>query len=136
MDYFNPRPCVRGDWYINHRYTFYYKNFNPRPCVRGDRQADKPKTANRRFQSTPLREGRPHNDATILYVPKGDFNPRPCVRGDMTKFMCLRCLVIFQSTPLREGRRMHILYLSTKWKFQSTPLREGRRCRKQTSCML
>ena len=79
------------------------KRFNPRPCVRGDVVRFLDAGNLRRFQSTPLREGRLtfalHSLVNCLFqsTPLREgrldavrtpclfllcFNPRPCVRGD------------------------------------------------------
>ena len=97
---FNPRPCARGDlspWPTGSSRC----GFNPRPCARGDgrgqgdvqrqrvsihapargaTQGPCGRTPRRRFQSTPLREGRRKGLAGVL-LGEG-FNPRPCARGD------------------------------------------------------
>ena len=101
----------------------------------------------RRFQFTPLREGRPKFRA--LYVrafisihapPRGatadggsgwvslhHFNSRPSARGDLLDFFGRFFLRAFQFTPLREGRLMRLCDTWTESEFQFTPLREGRR---------
>ena len=58
---------------------FLYLNFNPRPCVRGDYFGPFDGLFFL-FQSTPLREGR--RLAALSQSELSDFNPRPCVRGD------------------------------------------------------
>ena len=80
----------------------------------------------RKFQFTPLREGRRHKvvallalaDISIHAPPRGAtrfrisvkggrkyFNSRPSARGDRTAQSAFWSLSIFQFTPLREGRR-------------------------------
>ena len=80
--YFNSRPCERGDGYISgrdwHAYDFNSRPcergdemviwmcrnsiyFNSRPCERGDRRLTAWGGCLKRFQFTPLREGRQQN---------------------------------------------------------------------------
>jgi len=163
---FNPRPCARGDsgmWTTSERGAC----FNPRPCARGDlvgghgvslvevsihapaRGATEGMTTTvvtEKFQSTPLREGRPM--AAMLRAVIISFNPRPCARGDgrgITSFMALQvsihapargatCVVgnrnsiavVSIHAPARGATRLDHRTDQPKT-FQSTPLREGRR---------
>ena len=99
---FNPRPCARGD----SRFTPHSQSdrcFNPRPCARGDKPYTNIWTGLRRFQSTPLREGRPGRRAARVRELRR-FNPRPCARGDLRVATARQRTGGFQSTPLREGR--------------------------------
>ena len=122
--YFNSRPCGRGDACPrNQKYAL--PNFNSRPCGRGDgslrevaamghnisihapaggaTKASNVKFCKLLFQFTPLREGRP-NSAHRTTAPK-----------------------LFQFTPLREGRQKpRRNYWKKPKRFQFTPLREGR----------
>ena len=101
-----------------------------------------------RFQSTPLREGRPrfaagmdkppryfnprpcargdHNRLVItLHDP--DFNPRPCARGDRKAFrQSTLDSVHFNPRPCARGDIPTSGFPLALSKFQSTPLREGR----------
>ncbi len=77
--------------------------FNSRPCVRGDGEYAGHRRRPRRFQFTPLREGR-----RVTAKTKKNW-------------------IVFQFTPLREGRQIEAngkRYRITL--FQFTPLREGR----------
>jgi len=97
---FNPRPCARGDGH-RFRYPRGIFSFNPRPCARGDfflllfelvfdvsihapargaTDCAGAITPRNRFQSTPLREGRPTQ--ALRKINQKSFNPRPCARGD------------------------------------------------------
>ena len=101
----------------------------------------------RRFQSTPLRKGRPmwrdiHWQGTTVSIhapAKGatlhkatqrdnldGFNPRPCERGDPRKSASFGWCAWFQSTPLRKGRHGKRNHSILSFGFQSTPLRKGR----------
>ena len=80
-DYFNSRPCVRGDFVSLHAAM--------RFAV---------------FQFTPLREGR--QGVGDKAGVRGDFNSRPCVRGDVRSRASSGWRSIFQFTPLREGRQI------------------------------
>src|SRR5437762_1140686 len=80
--------------------------------------------ANKQFQSTPLREGRPEPMPFPRY--RHSFNPRPCARGDYDTPETMVLSEEFQSTPLREGRLPAAGQWLTRKPFQSTPLREGR----------
>ena len=99
----------------------------------------------RKFQSTPLHEGRPGISASAglslivsIHAPawgatfflfthqhKTSFNPRPCMRGDMRK-KTFPSRIWFQSTPLHEGRQVSANIATSLCMFQSTPLHEGR----------
>ena len=87
------------------------KRFNPRPCVRGDVVRFLDAGNLRRFQSTPLREGR---QKTVR------------LQNETLRF---------QSTPLREGRLTFALHSLVNCLFQSTPLREGRLDAVRTPCL-
>ena len=109
------------------RYPHWYKpfHFNSRPSARGDERHywDKPSTV--RFQFTPLREGRRHEDTGLLQNGN-HFNSRPSARGDgavsktyvdeqisihapprgatVSSGVTVILVTLFQFTPLREGR--------------------------------
>jgi len=100
---FNPRPCARGDSCSGSRAALSSSSFNPRPCARGDWEASLCRYFRSKFQSAPLREGRPLERDPTTNLRSG-----------------------FQSAPLREGRQAVIAALTTGQMFQSAPLREGR----------
>ncbi len=98
---FNSRPSARGDR-TSYRSAQTCSYFNSRPSARGDA----PKLLEvviRKFQFTPLREGRL-----------------------LTRHAQLR-FARFQFTPLREGRLDDVMNALKPILFQFTPLREGRR---------
>ena len=98
--HFNSRPSARGDQ--NRRNGLYAAGyFNSRPSARGDSVSVRQAIAFRRFQFTPLREGRPRQ--VSLRVRAIHFNSRPSARGDSASQQC-RASASFQFTPLREGR--------------------------------
>ena len=143
---FNSRPCERGDrspafLLPDRRY------FNSRPCERGDPFQSAPHQARRRFQFTPLREGR----LSLDYATKveEDISIHAPARGATYSFSSSAISWAFQFTPLREGRREVVRQLVQKglisihapargatlslaslvgsvMLFQFTPLREGR----------
>ena len=143
--YFNSRPSARGD-----RIFIFFpslrRHFNSRPSARGDARRWRTFPQSRKFQFTPLREGRLGQNAGErrgIY-----FNSRPSARGDSLLSRHRHFLPPFQFTPLREGRpmlkaeflRARIISIHAPprgatsassgprpaWKFQFTPLREGR----------
>ena len=63
---FNPRPCGRGDDGINSTASA-ATGFNPRPCGRGDGPKFYLLQAVKKFQSTPLREGRQVSTSHQIY---------------------------------------------------------------------
>ena len=100
-DHFNSRPYVRGDSTTARRPTS-RANFNSRPYVRGDDFRRKAWNGLRKFQFTPLREGRRAERAAAT-VSATNFNSRPYVRGDRE---CLRLLLkirYFNSRPYVRG---------------------------------
>ena len=124
FSYFNSRPSARGD---QNRFIqkAIFKHFNSRPSARGDRFCETRNEAKRRFQFTPLREGRRKlhltdcvlDEISIHAPPRGatrlrrrtkrrrNFNSRPSARGDETADNNAAIAKSFQFTPLREGRR-------------------------------
>ena len=66
---------------------------NHAPCEAGKK----------RFQFTPLREGRQGGEVVNALLI--DFNSRPSARGDLLDFVNKLLHILFQFTPLREGRR-------------------------------
>ena len=167
--YFNSRPSARGDSAAQAG-AMYAKHFNSRPSARGDNRYQvgdiiqmisihaPPRgatatwrsrwTHGRRFQFTPLREGRLHGchcggygDAISIHAPPRGatarqrrtwcraiyFNSRPSARGDQGADGASEKFQKFQFTPLREGRRSKPRHKLRCVLFQFTPLREGRR---------
>ena len=86
------------------RYPHWYKpfHFNSRPSARGDERHywDKPSTV--RFQFTPLREGRRHEDTGLLQNGN-HFNSRPSARGDNSAGSACTALLYFNSRPSARG---------------------------------
>ena len=130
------------------RYPHWYKpfHFNSRPSARGDERHywDKPSTV--RFQFTPLREGRRHEDTGLLQNGN-HFNSRPSARGDQSSPAYAPFVPISIHAPPRGATTLPEVpvqpycisihapprgatALSAKRmlmsKFQFTPLREGR----------
>ena len=60
----------------------------------------------KKFQFTPLREGRPQMLSRTIF--SSNFNSRPSARGDLTEYNSVTGLKLFQFTPLREGRQQKI----------------------------
>ena len=100
----------------------------------------------RRFQFTPLREGRrnlllkyvncvcisihaPPRGATRIggaaRQPPADFNSRPSARGDGITLACKPHALVFQFTPLREGRQPRFGYHPAGKYFNSRPSARG-----------
>ena len=77
----------------------------------------------RKFQFTPLREGRPNVNGTM--VTPSDFNSRPSARGDRRGRLPLQKLLNFNSRPSARGDIRGCVYRGIEL-FQFTPLREGR----------
>jgi len=77
-----------------------------------------------KFQSTPLREGRPITP--LLSFRRMRVSIHAPARGATWCRQSPPCRQGFQSTPLREGRPEGRLIPHTQNWFQSTPLREGR----------
>ena len=76
---FNPRPCTRGDRLPAGKYMTLAVSIHA--PARGATHRNYSKSLDRKFQSTPLHEGRrarapPGRDKGLC------FNPRPCTRGD------------------------------------------------------
>ena len=150
-DYFNSRPCERGDMEI---ILFgNVVNISIHAPARGATCCTISAAPARRISihapargATPLWGG---------YGPQRYFNSRPCERGDSYFRKMALTSVRFQFTPLREGRlpiqffvlpdadfnsrpcergdAFRAVVLSAFCKFQFTPLREGRPDRKQCS---
>ena len=99
--YFNSRPSARGD--IGTDGTIKTKLISIHAPPRGATDFQKNRKKIKKFQFTPLREGR------LRCFPKS----------------CTSCR--FQFTPLREGRRNIGGFPPFRNSFQFTPLREGRR---------
>ena len=99
--------------------------FNSRPSARGDLRGNKRNASKKKFQFTPLREGRQalqnayiSVDAISIHAPPrgatshtistqertSDFNSRPSARGDLDEAKRQGFPDTFQFTPLREGR--------------------------------
>ena len=104
--------------------SFVAFHFNSRPSARGDSSRRKATTTTRRFQFTPLREGRRIGEA--LWLANLYFNSRPSARGDAPRQGKRAACTLFQFTPLREGRRDIHGEAGRVIQFQFTPLREGR----------
>ena len=98
----------------------------------------------KRFQFTPLREGRPSlhgfrscGSISIHAPPRGAtawsclvchhcyFNSHPSARGDTKRSLRVCVLLIFQFTPLREGRRSRGHFLLCDDYFNSRPSARG-----------
>ena len=77
--YFNSRPSARGDSCRSYC-GFWASNFNSRPSARGDGNKRSKCLIRKRFQFTPLREGRPR--CRITFPSTLNFNSRPSARGD------------------------------------------------------
>ena len=100
----------------------------------------------KKFQFTPLREGRrcsgrydvcryyfnsrpsARGDITSqgAYPSVSNFNSRPSARGDALQVDVAAVFRLFQFTPLREGRLARASGRGNRQLFQFTPLREGR----------
>ena len=78
------------------------------------------------FQFTPLREGRRVIMLSICRVIK-NFNSRPCVRGDSTFSDLVSATSNFNSRPCVRGDSLQAALVPVPVIFQFTPLREGRR---------
>ncbi len=100
-------------------------HFNPRPYERGDGNSTAQLKKYIKFQSTPLREGRPRYLA-VFKVAFGISIHAP-TRGATNPTASANTKNRFQSTPLREGRPRLAIWNREYKRFQSTPLREGRR---------
>ena len=99
--YFNSRPSARGDANppLHRRRTHY---FNSRPSARGDQVKSCIGRREKRFQFTPLREGRrlPLQNGVIVFEISIHAPPRGATEKQIKFAADLR----FQFTPLREGR--------------------------------
>ena len=166
---FNPRPCARGDaagpaqppdlpvsihapargaTTAPSVMNYGEQRFNPRPCARGDDGVGAACAGLHRFQSTPLREGRPPRPRPGTPGPRR-FNPRPCARGDAVDLLVRHRREVSIHAPARgatpaaspspqralvsihapaRGATTRNFWTQIQDEFQSTPLREGRRC--------
>ena len=121
---FNSRPSARGD-YSCPASSCSIRRFQFTPLREGRRCCYPPFAIVSRFQFTPLREGRPRR-GRLSGQRRGYFNSRPSARGDAL-FPSFELLIKeFQFTPLREGRHNLATQACDTRKFQFTPLREGR----------
>mgnify|MGYP004652545553 CR=1 FL=1 len=122
-DYFNSRPCGRGD--LSRYFKRIIANISihaPAGGATAHGDAEYPDRC--QFQFTPLREGRRSScacrpasryfnsrpcgrgdgSAPIWACARKHFNSRPCGRGDAAWIRARSCCLLFQFTPLREGR--------------------------------
>ena len=79
QNYFNSRPCARGD-VRHHGRGHVFANFNSRPCARGDVVGTL--TLNPAFISIPAPARGATCPATWTARRRPYFNSRPCARGD------------------------------------------------------
>ena len=170
--HFNSRPSARGDNSAAERPEARPANFNSRPSARGDwrRCSKSPRkstisihapprgatadvqriiAALRRFQFTPLREGRqalfsyistqkisihaPPRGATAWRAdatPAHYFNSRPSARGDCIRRVTSSGVMDISIHAPPRGATPTSILISRQSEFQFTPLREGRRCGK------
>ena len=142
---FNSPPSARGDHFFR-RFSTLIIYFNSRPSARGDRHAPYSRNSSRKFQFTPLREGRLKNALNTAGAThfnsrpsaRGDvqpprhfprqsyFNSRPSARGDVVKVQAATATVISIHAPPRGATRSDT-QTYRNYAFQFTPLREGRR---------
>ena len=101
-DYFNSRPCVRGNL-VKREYSRAYRVFQFTPLREGQPSRTKVSASKRIFQFTPLREGQ-RLLRSRSYEWCSNFNSRPCVRGNGRGVPGCRRAGQFQFTPLREGQ--------------------------------
>ena len=77
-----------------------------------------------RFQSTPLREGRPPN--TSRTSPSRSFNPRPCARGDLCRLRNYnRQQLVSIHAPARGATGMGVFGLPSQICFNPRPCARG-----------
>ena len=121
--YFNSRPSARGDVTKDNVIGVICISIHAPP--RGATILCVNRKSIRKFQFTPLREGRLfrlqrdyHGALISIHAPP---------RGATHARGLFGFLRLFQFTPLREGRLREEMCWHTKTKFQFTPLREGRR---------
>ena len=100
--YFNSRPSARGDGGLRVR-LHRWRRFQFTPLREGRRKSTGSGRARFPFQFTPLREGRLR--LAFIIVGYFYFNSRPSARGDGRKKRYKVAVYPFQFTPLREGRR-------------------------------
>ena len=101
--HFNSRPSARGDFKCACPKTSRHFYFNSRPSARGDKSSARKSSALKRFQFTPLREGRQRQRRRAQALDY--FNSRPSARGDQSDTPRRGVRLKFQFTPLREGRQ-------------------------------
>ena len=78
----------------------------------------------KKFQFTPLREGRPTTSCAV--TRRTNFNSRPCGRGDRAALTWAPCNLYFNSRPCGRGDTAAQTATIHGCVFQFTPLREGR----------
>ena len=131
--YFNSRPSARGDANppLHRRRTHY---FNSRPSARGDQVKSCIGRREKRFQFTPLREGRrlPLQNGVIVFEISIHAPPR----GATLQIFRMRPPLAFQFTPLREGRRCPSAVRSHHLHFNSRPSARGDGKANQVCCRL
>ena len=117
---------LRGATHPPHKKADHYTDFNPRPSARGDFYLRYSRSAPKKFQSTPLCEGR-HVPLDLLHKLQAFQSTPLCEGRPWTDHPAYTSGTQFQSTPLCEGRPLRPVTVHTVCKFQSTPLCEGRR---------
>ena len=165
--HFNSRPSARGDARWLYTQPSFSRHFNSRPSARGDikasikrfgmdisihapprgaTEATRGRTSRRRFQFTPLREGRRarrkarKSSRTFQFTPLREgrrwlytqpsfsrhFNSRPSARGDLSAaaFSDSRKQISIHAPP--RGATLTVSAACSPFLFQFTPLREGR----------
>ena len=121
--YFNSRPSARGDHGANLPDSFFHY-FNSRPSARGDGAFLCERGAYKKFQFTPLREGRPDSRVVALCAVISIHAPP---RGATVKpGYIVRIGRISIHAPPR-GATAKRGPIVEQFQFQFTPLREGRR---------
>ena len=141
---FNSRPSARGDSTVAPAHDFTEISIHAPPrgatyCVgwknnrksisihappRGATRVDCHKNRFKRFQFTPLREGRRPLRCCACWAC--NFNSRPSARGDGDCFGCCPLLFISIHAPPRGATGCPIYLAASYAEFQFTPLREGR----------
>ena len=100
-------------------------HFNSRPCERGDDLRRRQTVRERKFQFTPLREGRRSRRAAKEDTQRISIHA-PARGATHSADIQDGVIVQFQFTPLREGRPQGACLVLILLVFQFTPLREGR----------
>ena len=121
--HFNSRPSARGDGGLRVR-LHRWRRFQFTPLREGRHVSRSASPAALPFQFTPLREGRLRGVRES--GRRENFNSRPSARGDGAVLRVVFLPFVFQFTPLREGRRNALINAHTRGTyFNSRPSARG-----------